>query len=344
MTEESNQDEVSYGVKFQEACASGQVETATKLLDEFPDLVWYRDPKTGESPLHWAASTGSAQLIRKLFENRHPWNVLDFEGNSAGSFAEKGGHTEVYSLIVDEGVRAELILSVLEESQKIAEKSTDLPEIPNADYLKMPLSYSEEKLLDAEGNGVMMGWEAPLMELHAEAIAPSEGLHVLNIGFGLGLIDAELQKRKPASHTIVEAHPDVYAHMLKLGWNSKPGVRILFGRWQDQFEAISSQAYDGIFFDTFGEYYRDLKEFHEMVPNILNNNGVYSFFNGLGGDVKLFHDAYCQIAQLHLAELGLETTFTQVEIDPASAKIWDGVKRRYWKLATYHLPTCKFLL
>lgn len=37
----------------------------------------------------------------------------------------------------------------------------------------------------------------------------SRGGDVLNVGFGLGLVDAAIQSNQPASHTIVEAHPDV---------------------------------------------------------------------------------------------------------------------------------------
>ena len=47
-----------------------------------------------------------------------------------------------------------------------------------------------------------------------EATGPGD---VLNIGFGLGLIDGYVQGLKPRSHTIVEAHPDVYKHMIDLG-------------------------------------------------------------------------------------------------------------------------------
>lgn len=68
----------------------------------------------------------------------------------------------------------------------------------------------------------MMGWERPLMVEHAEAICSSGG-DILNVGFGLGIIDIEIQKRGPASHTIIEAHPDVYQHMLDQGWDKKPG-------------------------------------------------------------------------------------------------------------------------
>lgn len=33
------------------------------------------------------------------------------------------------------------------------------------------------------------------------------GGSVLNVGFGLGLVDEEIQKHSPGHHTIVEAHP-----------------------------------------------------------------------------------------------------------------------------------------
>jgi type IV protein arginine methyltransferase len=48
------------------------------------------------------------------------------------------------------------------------------------------------------------------MKRHAEIICPTKGLHVLNVGFGMGIIDSYIQERhEPASHTIIEAHPDV---------------------------------------------------------------------------------------------------------------------------------------
>lgn len=37
----------------------------------------------------------------------------------------------------------------------------------------------------------------------------SQGGDVLNVGFGLGLVDRAIQSNQPASHTIIEAHPDV---------------------------------------------------------------------------------------------------------------------------------------
>ena len=38
----------------------------------------------------------------------------------------------------------------------------------------------------------------------------------------------------------LQAHPDVYKHMIKLGWDKKPGVNVVFGRWQDVIEKVCS--------------------------------------------------------------------------------------------------------
>ena len=45
------------------------------------------------------------------------------------------------------------------------------------------------------GEAVMMGWETPLMERHAAIICASGG-DVLNVGFGMGIIDGFIQTHK----------------------------------------------------------------------------------------------------------------------------------------------------
>ncbi|KAK8584973.1 hypothetical protein V6N13_138915 [Hibiscus sabdariffa] len=70
-----------------------------------------------------------------------------------------------------------------------------------------------------------------------------------------------------STHTIVEAHPVVYERMLHTGWGKKNNVKIILGRWQDVVSQLGS--YDGILFDTYGEYYKDLREFHQHLPKLL---------------------------------------------------------------------------
>lgn len=69
------------------------------------------------------------------------------------------------------------------------------------------------KLMDSYSQAIMMAWEKPLMEAHAKAIC-SGGGHILNVGFGMDLVDTAIQQYGTIIHTIVEAHPEVYDHML----------------------------------------------------------------------------------------------------------------------------------
>ncbi|CAG8690832.1 4996_t:CDS:2, partial [Cetraspora pellucida] len=305
-----------------------------QLLKEGAD-VWFRD-ENGVSPLHFACESGNLDIVKLLLLNGHAWNAIDIDGVTAGEYAKRNGHDIVYEQLLEEGCRAELILGLLDTKEKNSQCS-------NFDYLSQPLKYSEDgtKLLDYENNGVMMGWEMPLMEKHAEIICTREDLDILNVGFGLGLVDTAIQKYKPRTHTIIEAHPDVYKHMLDKGWDKKPGVKVIFGRWQDSLDQL--EVYDGIFFDTFGELYEDFREFNNELPNFLKPEGIYSFFNGLGATNPFFHDVYCRIAEMHLASVGFQTKFIEIPIDLSSEKIWEGVKRRYWTLNTYRLPICRFL-
>lgn len=283
---------------------------------------------------------------------------------TAGELALQNGHTEVYETLVSEGSRAELIIRALQAHFASDEEKN---QVVNEEYLNQKLHYSDNKLMDENDDAVMMGWEAPLMVEHAKVMCPKEGLDVLNVGFGLGLIDDELQKYKPRNHFIIEAHPDVYAHMKELGWDKKPGVTILFGRWQDVLPALE-QSFDGIFFDTYGgetvrmisgiclstvypnpslrgiEFYDELRNFHDAVPNILNQDGVYTWFNGLGATNQFFHDVYCRISEIDLREMGLSTEYVEMRVSTADEDgVWENVRQRYWVLDTYKLPICRFL-
>lgn len=384
------------------AAASGSLEDLDRLLfkEKGSALLGACKDESGRTALHMAAANGHQECVESLLAAGHPWNSVDDEYVSAGEMAQKNGHDIIYELLLQAGIRTELLLSMLEgnddeefedfaeedqhddsaangassskapeeevdgiveefdeEGQPISAATEDRKEVDytssssNQAYLKTPLRYSEDqtKLLDADDNAVMMGWEGPLMVEHAKVLCIRDdldeerraNLHVLNVGFGLGLIDEAIQSHKPARHTIVEAHPDVYAKMLADGWDKRPGVTILFGRWQDVLERGDFETYDGIFWDTFGEHYRDQKVFHEALPFILNEGGIFSFFNGLGGTNPFFHDVYCRIVELEFEELGYSTSYVPMDMDPSEAKIWDGVKRRYWSLAKYNLPIIK---
>ena len=124
----------------------------------------------------------------------------------------------------------------------------------------------------------------------------------------MGIVDGYIQERRPRTHTIVEAHPDVRAHMSRAGWDEKKGVTVEFGRWQDVLPRLAERGvkFDAIFFDTYGEEYDDMRQFHAMLPKLLREGGVYSYFNGMCPDNIFFHMVYNRVAEIELGPLGVQ--------------------------------------
>ncbi|KAF4512598.1 hypothetical protein G6O67_001715 [Ophiocordyceps sinensis] len=235
--------------------------------------------------------------------------------------------------------------------------------ITSDDYLKSDLTYDADKLLDEDLNGVMMAWETDIMRRSVAALMPDSlpGKRVLNIGFGMGIIDGVFADLQPARHHIIEAHPSVLAHVSKPesrfgpGWEEggpQPGAyKVLAGRWQDVVPRLIEQGetYDAIYFDTFGEDYSLLKLFFtEYIPGLLDHEGRFSFFNGLGADRRICYDVYAKVVEMHCADAGLDVEWQESDVDMAGLGEegkgrWEGVRRRYWTLDKYRLPTCTFM-
>lgn len=329
-----------------DACSSGSKESILELLssEEGKNALFnpacQQDELTGQSPLMTAAKAGHTEVCRLLLEHGAPWNALDRKGKCAGNYASDEGHQDVVDLLVDAGVKAELILGTSQRLNKSPDEHGTKP-----DYLsshKVRYNVEETTLLDEDNDAIMMEWERPLMKAHASIITNnnSPNLKVLNVGFGMGIIDTILQETKPALHIIIEAHPDVHANMISQGWDKKNNVRICFGKWQDVVPNLINEGItlDGIFFDTYGEHFLDLEDFHTLMCKLLAKpNGIYSFFNGLAPDNIFFHGVACQCVKLQLGKLGLDTDFAACEIK-VNEKEWSGVRRKYWHNDTYYLP------
>ena len=133
-------------------------------------------------------------------------------------------------------------------------------------------------LLDAGGHGVMMGWETPLMRLHAERLCASGG-DVLNVGFGMGIIDGFIGEIGSRSHTIVEAHPMVFAKMERDGWTDKRGVRCFLGRWQDVLPTLPDGSFDAKvhFHDRVGSKRKNILSLHQSVERDGNAQALEFF-------------------------------------------------------------------
>ena len=144
-------------------------------------------------------------------------------------------------------------------------------------YLQQKLTYAPTgKLLDENGKSVMMDWETSWMEESAKIICKNGG-DILNIGFGMGIIDSFIQAHPINSLTIIEAHPDVYNKMIEDGWDKIPNVKIIFSKWQDVIEDLPK--YDGIYFDTWEDFGFETT-FLQNLKYILKPNGIFSFWYG----------------------------------------------------------------
>ena len=129
---------------------------------------------------------------------------------------------------------------------------------------------------------------------------------ILNIGYGMGLIDKAFQRHHPSKHTIIEAHPQVITRIKHDGFeDGANGIRIIHSRWQDAIGNLirDGDTYDCVFFDTYGEYYEDMRDFQSHLPHLLNPGGIYSFFNGLAPDNIFFQAVYARIIELELSKM-----------------------------------------
>ncbi|KAK5114549.1 hypothetical protein LTR62_002484 [Meristemomyces frigidus] len=222
------------------------------------------------------------------------------------------------------------------------------PNVNNEDYLKSTLTYSGDRLLDSDKNAVMMDWETEIMKTSADQLAHKPGLRTMNVGHGMGIVDRMFLENKPSMHHICEAHPAVIQRLKETGWYEKENVTVHEGRWQDVLPKLVEQGVvlDGIYYDTYAEDYSDLKEFfQEYVIALLDKDGKFGFYNGLGADRQVCYDVYTKVVELDLFDAGLDVEWTDLKVpDLKSRNEWDGVRYPYWgTIDTYRLPTCKFV-
>ncbi|EKV11409.1 Arginine N-methyltransferase 2 [Penicillium digitatum PHI26] len=371
-----------------------------------PDGANVKDSETGFSPLHAAIAAcepdtetlgtngalisdsnpndldaetvkSAVETVKFLLQEGAIWNDLDAKNETPGCIARRIGALELYELIVDAGVRAELLLNRLDAYEELsddddeeeeaevetetapelidasAEATTETtttttpanPEVSNSQYLESRLNISSDRILDADQNGVMMRWESDIMRKSATALLPTPGLKVLNIGHGMGIVDGFFQEQGPAVHHIVEAHEEVVTEMKRRGWDTKPGVVIHQGRWQDILPGLvaAGETFDAIYYDTFAESYSDFRDFFsEQVIGLLEQDGRWGFFNGMGADRQISYDVYQKVAEMDLFEAGFDVQWEEIAVPKLDGE-WEGVRRAYWVVDHYRLPLCKFM-
>lgn len=375
-----------------------------------------KDPETGVTPLHAAiaacepdegdkapngvpvngagpeedqeneAEKSGLETVKFLLQEGAIWNDLDSNDETPGCVARRLGLKQLYEMMVDAGVRAELLLNrldgyeelpeeedeadeekdeggreqeqgqadqtseevpqLVEAVEQVGEQAADAdPAVTNPRYLDSNLSFQHDRLLDQDQNGVMMAWESDIMLKSAQKLLPRPGLRVLNVGHGMGIIDGFIQEQSPSAHHIVEAHPAVIEEMKRKGWHEKPGVKIHEGRWQDILPALvgEGEQFDAIYYDTFAESYNDFRDFlSEHVIGILDQEGRWGYFNGMGADRQISYDVYQKVVEMDLFEAGYDVEWEEIPVPKLEGE-WTGVRRPYWVVDNYRLPVCRFM-
>jgi hypothetical protein len=191
-------------------------------------------------------------------------------------------------------------------------------------YFQQKLTYTNDTLLDENGHAVMMEWEREIMRRQADTVCSRGGM-VLNVGFGMGIIDSYIQEHKMngnvQEHWIIEPHPDVQRYMIENGWLKK--AICIFKPWQEVVQHLPK--FDGIYVDTWDE---DLDPFLIQAQWILKPHGVFSMFNNQRGDAEGLH---MQKNEYHCLKTwgNIEfETFQIPYISPNSTQRSDG--KFYW--------------
>lgn len=239
------------------------------------------------------------------------YKVDEDEDNSPGARARSGSNPLVPPLTTEATDSQDAINQTAPVTEPMAEPVMEPvtehptqpalanPNVDSDEYLRSELTYSGDRLLDSDKNAVMMDWETEIMKTSAEKLCTKEGLRTMNVGFGMGIVDSMFLTHSPAEHHIVEAHPQVIQQMREKGWFDKPNVKIHQGKWQDVLPKLIEEGVtlDAIYYDTYAEDYVDLKEFFdEYVIALLDTDGLFGFYNGLGADRQVCYDVYTKVS------------------------------------------------
>ncbi|MCJ1445600.1 MAG: Arginine N-methyltransferase 2 [Stictis urceolatum] len=382
------------------AIASCEPATSENVPDEQANGATASVPVVnGEKHSDAATEQGSeeqeaVETVRLLLQNGAIWNDLNSNGETPGCLARRFGLKILYEIMVDAGVRAEILLNRLDEYERLEDgddedndeeesketeatmiEGEDNPattataatgelqteesataiqpaqglalDVNSEDYLHSALTFTNDKIVDEDQNGVMMSWETQIMQKTADAIAPKQGLKILNIGHGMGIIDKIFQSKAPSAHHIIEAHPEVLRSMKENGWYGKEEVTVHEGKWQDIVPKLieDGKLFDAIYFDTFAEDYSALRKFFdEYMIGILEDDGKWSFFNGLGADRQICYDVYIKVAEMDLLDAGFDVDWTALPVpNLQESGTWNDLHRPYWSLDTYRLPVITFM-
>jgi hypothetical protein len=186
------------------------------------------------------------------------------------------------------------------------------------------LTEDGEEVLVIRGLEVMRGFEKPYMATLARTAARGGG-KVLNVGYGIGFIDEEIERLRcefPVSeHHIIELNAEVVERALKWreGQPHREKIFIHQGDWQDVLERLARQGvvFDSVAYDAFPlekqELHRDFVPFLESVLRlkaVKEGTGLITFYMDSPDGFGLRFTQYAK--SLGVGELALERVSVQL--------------------------------
>lgn len=203
-------------------------------------------------------------------------------------------------------------------------------------YLNEKVQYFQHGLYDSTGTSpIMMDWETDIMKKTAEILCRNGG-DILNVGFGMGIVDTFIESYNINSHTIIEPHPTVLSKMKNENWFDIQRVKVLEGGWRDFIDELPQ--FDGVYYDTSpAENDDEYRAFYKEVHKIIRPGGVFSFFNGS------YYDPNNKNIPKFIFEIISEHFEISTEKIPLSYEGYNLSKiERYWspERTKYWCPVC----
>lgn len=312
----------------------------------------------------------AAQTVSSLFQHGAVWNEGDAEGETPGCMARRMGLTQIYELIVNQGVRKELLFTKIDQYDRLPDE--DEPEEPTSNGTEpaseppqVETSHSVvEDINESVGQAVQsfqsespyeffseVGVMEAITQLTAEKLLPMPGMRLLSIEPSLEVL-AKLQTRSPSMHAIIMRDASTVRHLSDVNENV-----IYQGDWKIRLTqlieegTLTTSGFDGVLFWDRRCSYQDFRTFtSEWAEQLLGSppdssrtsdarECMLSFFHGYGAFRHVEYDVYSKIIEMDLLEADFDIDWINVPFPPSQ----EAQQRRPWTPNAYKLPICRLL-
>jgi type IV protein arginine methyltransferase len=255
--------------------------------------------------------------IRLLLQNGALWDRVNSNRETPGCLARRLKLEPLYEVILDAGVRAELLKNQRDQYERI-DDDQDEDGNGGGDREVQSESIGEEKsMVYSNSNGIFNQDQHRIITTRTvDLLCPKEGARVLNIGFD-GLADSLFEAKSPSAHHIIEVRPERLAQMQTDGWNDKSNVITHDEQWQHMLPQLIDQrmVFDAILFNPVPVSPGDIRVFlEEFASGLLDEGGRWSFINVLGLERQIFYDVSRKVFDMSILEAGFDVDWENVRL------------------------------